>query len=263
MKHQVHNKKTRKTGMIKICFNERCFELQKKSIELTGSFDIDEGWRDNDYVNGDSFLALNLTVVYEVPVRYLKAFDERGFINLDAIKDPAIRKTPNQFCLNFSITHVEFDSKVKKLIRLSDVPYFPTEKDFKCKTIKKSEAASSYVWLPCFSKPAVLGEIKFDTRDDGLVEIFTTGKRADLSGACSFSFDEKAVPFVIEGNIKGYAGEFPNLSDKERVKELKNCLETLYDLTKYDIEISVNEADIKSSIPSTTAVNIKLKSKRN
>lgn len=228
--------------MLRLELNQQEYEIPLREGVVTGTCALDENWRDMDYENKDNHLGLQLRLVYEVPLDHTEVLYNAGLVSLGI--DDLQESERNLIILEIDINHGYYDSKKRQVLMHDGFPRFPKPSFLEGYKFAEQTVAASTFWFPSFGVPAKLSAMYFGgLRPSSKIGFNCDGNVKDAVAEMNFSIQETDLSLQFDFEIKGYAEHFQGFSKEDRIKEIQDCFESLYDVQKYSAKIEITDTE--------------------
>ena len=230
-------------------YNFPIMNPMKWNSYVYGTIDLDNNWRELDYKNGGQTLNIGATSYFEVPENLFKELYKSEFFFSEQIIDEIEGRdtSGNLPLINFNLTidyTKIFDFKTYESILIGNIKNkFPTFKELENIRLDRKIVENSQLDLGNnFNYQPTLTSINFGKIKDNTINLicqaeFETHKKT--KGKVKI---DVWLPINLYFEAGVYSDSFPGMSIEERLKEVRDCFATVYNISKYNlIEKIVNE----------------------
>jgi hypothetical protein len=209
--------------MLELTYNGKNYSLPLHSGRLSGSFCLDEDWRDLDYASSGNSLDLTMVLYYSVPQSAFEGLLDMGFVN--DVEQPLL-------FLEFEILHTQWDHELDQSVLIGNLKRFSGLHDMEGLKLSPEICKNSTLWFPGGMSLADIESIEFGNSAAEQIAVRFSGSTSDRDGRLDFAAHH-TLSFEIEVRIEHGNHVFKGKSVEERFSEIRECFASLYDAKGY------------------------------
>ena len=233
--------------MLTVSYNDKAYKFPllhptQGNTYMYGTIDLDTNWRQLEYQNGGHTLNLGATSYFEVPRELFKDLYKSEFFFSEQIMDEIEGGDTSEnlpliyFDLEIGFTKI-FDFNTYESVLIGNIRRkFPTFKALENLVLDKAIVADSLLTLSnAFNYEPTLRSIKFGKIKDKAINVICLAEFTAHDNTKGRIEIDIWAPIKLYFEAGVYSDSFPELSIDERLKEIRDCFATVYDISEYEL----------------------------